>query len=160
MREFDVIGQGRPWNPFKGGFVPYLREMDSERLTWQRDRAVHFLAFEGTKKSPRPERVKLLRKCERLARLRHRSYYRLISTFRRCEMAVINTKMAETMAASKTPWPDGAMGVDYMGGGVVGLFEGKNRTEMRLSQAAWELRRVDSELRLLVALYGDLSGIW
>jgi hypothetical protein len=160
LENFDAIkeqiGNGRVWNPYKGGFVPYARKRDIPRIKWQRDMAAWFLSRETSKNNPRPGRVKLLKKCLLLGFRRFRDYCRLIKAIRRCEMKYIPVGMAKML----DKWPDSAVGLDYLGGGIIGIFDGKVRSEIRLSQAAWELRRCDSEVMFWVRVYGDLSPLW
>jgi hypothetical protein len=137
------------------GPLPIKRSW-SFRLMYQRERARAMLEFELSKIAPRKNRVLAMKRVMRLTDRRKTDFYRLIYMLSRCELRYISIEEMEKL----DKWPEGAMGLHYIGGGVVGIVDNTQRTEMRLSQAAWEFRRVDSELRLLVALYGDLSGIW
>lgn len=151
----QAIGAGRPWNPYKGGFVPYNRKAAVSRLEWQRNHAAVLLAEEISKPSPRPGRVAALKRCMRLAGRWRRDFIHLLKIVTRCEMRYVPVEVAENLEK----WPDEGVGLHYMGGGMIGIFDGKSRLEMRISQAAWELRRADSEIMFWVRIYGDISGI-
>ena len=147
----------RKWVQLNLGEGPMpIKKFWSFRLMWQRERAKSMIEHEFSKNCPRPERIKALKKIMRLTDRWKKDFYRLIYMLSRCELRCVSINEMEKFDR----WPDDAMGLHYMGGGIVGIIDKSQRTEMRISQAAWEFRRVDSELRLLVALYGDLNGVW
>jgi hypothetical protein len=164
VAEFEAaklaLGKGRPWNPFKGGFVPYNRKAAASRLEWQRDQAAVHLAKELSKPAPRTGRVKALKNAMRLAARWRQDWIRLLKIVNRCDLRYIPAELAKTLEK----WPDdprvGTIGLDYLGAGTVAIFEAKLRIEMGLSKAVWDLRRADSEIRFMVTIYGDVTGLW
>lgn len=144
------IGGGRPWNPYLGAFVPYLKTDITARLVWQRDQAVIHLANELNKPAPRIGRMNLLKRCERLAKRRLKDFVRFKRIIRRCDLIPASQPMAEKVLSKDV------VALYYNGGGVIGLVHGRIQSEMLLTNTVWKMRRADSKLQFLTRMYGDL----